>query len=429
MNRKQYAALLRLQLFTIGQIHEAVGAFAKAAAEKLQAAGAQDQPLEPGAGLRLIRELQKDWEPVSADLVAVISKTRREAACIPLGMLVREHKKVMDGPLARRARARAEARAGEVSMSIVFDQAGAGAAGLLLAREAADDPEPDIDKAEVDAVFKPQLDSIMRATRARTQSGIPLSSRIWQLDNQARAGINATITRGMSKGQSAWDMAKSLTRFLGAGQDCPRWTRTRLYGRTKKQLAAGDRTGLYTGEECAGQGVSYNALRVARTEIQRAHNEATTELMREAPWIEKERINLSPAHPVEDICDEIIRDGEDGQGIYPIGEIELPIHPNCMCYKTSVQPDPDDFVKDLRGWMKGESDWPAMDQYAASFGAVLDPPITRDQDEAARIMAERRARRAELSEARRGPYLVDALDDWLTGDEDTLKRRLSARED
>jgi hypothetical protein len=35
-----------------------------------------------------------------------------------------------------------------------------------------------------------------------------------------------------------------------------------------------------------------------------------------------------------------------------------------MCYKVSVLQKADEFVNQLRGWMRGETSWPAMDRYA-----------------------------------------------------------------
>lgn len=408
MNRQQYAAVLRLQLYTIGEVHTVMGEFSQQAVEIVRAAGDADTPMAAGKAAGIMREIRRAWAPALADLTSLVSTARREAACIPLGVLAIQHKKIMTTPAAKRARA----AAGQAEV-YVSDPAAA-----ALFQEATDDP-PNVDPDAVDYVFQPQLEAILRASRNRVKGGVPLSSRIWRLDENSVAGINGVLTTGIAQGKSAWDIAKLLEPFLGAGKDCPRWTRTRLYSRTKKQIAAGDRTGLISGADCNGQGVSYNALRMARTEIQHVHSAATEELMREAPWIEKEKINLSPAHPVEDICDEIIRDGENGEGIYPIGEISLPVHPNCLCFKTAIQQPNDDFVQQLRGWMKGDSDWPAMDSYAASLGEVLDPPIRRGVSEAARPAA--------VARPHEGPSYIGAFGAWFSGKEGALDQRMKYR--
>jgi len=222
--------------------------------------------------------------------------------------------------------------------------------------------------------------------------GLNLSGRIWRLDREARDGMNTLISAAIADGSSAWDLARNLEQFLGADADCPRWTSTRLYKRSKSQIAAGDMTGLITNPNCDGQGVSYNALRLARTEIQKAHALATDKVLMNSPWVEKEQVNLSAQHPEPDICDEIVAKGEKGEGVYEVGEIELPLHPNCLCYKTAVLMDEDKFIGDLNAWVKGDpSTTPggsaqdfgaAMDKYAQLIGAggnnVQDVNLSND---------------------------------------------------
>jgi len=179
------------------------------------------------------------------------------------------------------------------------------------------------------------------------------------------------LMAGIANGDSAWNIAQQLEQFLGANADCPRWTSTRLYGRTKSDIAAGDTTGLRSAP-CDGSGVSYNALRLARTEIQKAHALATDRVLAAQPWVEKEKVNLSAAHPETDICDETVQGGEKGEGVYEVGTIELPLHPNCLCYKTAVLMDEKAFTSSLRGWLDGSEAWGEMDDYANMLGVNSD---------------------------------------------------------
>jgi len=135
--------------------------------------------------------------------------------------------------------------------------------------------------------------------------------------------------------------------------------------------------GLLSGKSCDGSGVSYNALRLARTEIAKMHALATDKMMAAQPWVEKEQVHLSAAHPEHDECDDVVEGGENGEGIYPKGEIELPIHPNCFCYKTAVLMDQKEFTSRLRGWMRGETEWVGLDQYARELGIdTLDSSVS-----------------------------------------------------
>jgi hypothetical protein len=201
-----------------------------------------------------------------------------------------------------------------------------------------------------------------------------LSQRIWRIDREARDGINAVIMNGISSSSSAWDIAKQLEAYLGANQDCPRWTSSRLR-LSKEQIAVGNTRGLLTGKECDGSGVSYNALRLARTEIQKAHALATDRILAQQPWVEKEKIHLSAAHPETDICNEIVEGGEKGEGVYAVGEIELPLHPNCLCYKTAVLMEEKELTSQLRGWMQGTTTWSEMDDYQEAIGGQLAASI------------------------------------------------------
>jgi len=225
-------------------------------------------------------------------------------------------------------------------------------------------------------VFDPQLQLLLDAAQRRVYSdGLQLSNRIWRMDQTSRQGIDRVISLAISEGKSAWDTAEMLEQYLGANQGCPRWTEERLYTLTKSDIARKNRLGLVTGKDCAGQGVSYNALRLARTEIQAIHHMATRQQFENMPWVEKEKINLSPAHAGYDECDDVAEGGEDGDGVYPLGEIILPLHPNCLCFATAVLMDSDEFVDKLRGWMTGSSSWPAMDSYETLIGGDVSASL------------------------------------------------------
>jgi hypothetical protein len=354
--QRQYQAVMRLQLYVQMRVHETLAAAASAMREAVTAVHQQDGRLTP-AGLMGARvALERIWKESFDAVRALITAAQREAASMPFGTLAELHAHYI-GTLGRRAVQEAMQGAGEHRR-------------VIRVRRLDEAAAPD------DYLFKPQLDAIMKAAnRAVYADGLTLSGRLWRLDQQSRAGIQAVLFAGAQGGKSAWDIAKELEKYLGANANCPRWTSTRLYRLTKRDIAAGDPRGLIRGDECASQGVAYNALRLARTEIQRIHNLATQTLMKQMPWVAEEQMRLSPAHPEEDVCDEIIARGRDGKGIYPVGMLSLPIHPNCLCYLVAVEMPADDFVGQLRGWMRGERSWPEMDGYAQTFGAQLSPAM------------------------------------------------------
>lgn len=360
----QQAALMRLQLWITGETHQRMLDFGAQAQAILLEYARSDGKLDTAATYMAQMAIQKAWSDTWAAWALMMERARREAASIPFGSLAVMHRNFVK-PAAKKV---TEARTNEGS------------------------------------VFDPQLGQVVGAAGQRVYGdGLTLSGRIWRLDRETREGINRVLMQGIQDQSSAWDIAKQLEQFLGAGQDCPRWTSTRLYSLSKKDIASGDRRGLKTGEECRGQGVSYNALRLARTELQFVHHLASDQVMAAQPWVQKEQIVLSPAHPVRDICDDVIEQGEGGVGIYPVGAVQLPLHPHCLCYKISVMQSEEDFTARMRNWMAGGADT-EMDQYARLIGAnttrqVMEIDFLED-------------------------FAAQALGVWLWGGADALKGRL-----
>jgi hypothetical protein len=85
-----------------------------------------------------------------------------------------------------------------------------------------------------------------------------------------------------------------------------------------------------------------NALRLSRTELQRAYDEAQMRAMYENEEVWGYKVELSPNHPKPDICDVYANiDFGYGQGVFPKSKmIEVPIHPNCICRKYAIYAKP-----------------------------------------------------------------------------------------
>jgi hypothetical protein len=357
MYQASFKAVVRLHVFFTGRTHELFLEFGdKAQALILKKATLTPNPSPEGRGERVLDgaagfavqiELLKMWEDTFEVWRKELEAARVEAASIPFGVMAVMHERLVvpnvEKILNREAREERE--------------------GMLLV------------EAVEDGVFSPQLSVILNAASEWLYGdALNLSARVWQVDREARDGMNAVLLKGIANGDSAWNIAKELEQFLGANADCPRWTSTRLYGQTKSEIATGTK-GLLSGNACDGSGVSYNALRLARTEIQKAHALATDRILAAQPWVEKEQINLSAAHAGSDICDETVQGGEDGKGIYEVGTVELPLHPNCLCYKTAVLMSEKEFTSSLRGWLDGSQPWSEMDDYAELIGGDVNQSI------------------------------------------------------
>lgn len=345
MYNASFKAVVRLHLWFTGRTHELFGEFTKDAQALILKAGGKEQVLDGASGFAVQSELLKAWGDVFKTWSDEFQKVRIEAASIPFGVLAVAHKRLIVP---------------------VVEQTGISEGRMM---------NDEFLEAVQDGVFSPQLSVLLNAASEHLYGdSLNLSARIWNIDRDARDAMNVVLMKGIANSDSAWNIAQELEQWLGANQDCPRWTSQRLYGKTKSQIAAGDTGGLVSAP-CDGRGVSYNALRLVRTEIQKAHALATDRVLSAQPWVEAEKINLSAAHPERDICDDVCEGGTNGDGVYPVGTIELPLHPNCLDYKTAVLMPEKEFTGRLNGWLKGEQDWAELDAYEQTIGGDLNQSI------------------------------------------------------
>jgi hypothetical protein len=347
MYQAAFKALLRLQIYFIGRTEELILEFQDKAEGMILKAGGADQIIDGTAGLLLQTDLAKAWGNTWSDWTEEFQQARHEAGMIAFGVAAVFHDRLILPAVTK------------------LEEAG----------------------GVVDGVYEPQLKLLLDVAENYLHGdAINLSGRIWKIDRDTRDGINAVLMKGIADGNSAWNIAKDLEQYLGSDADCPRWTKQRLYGLTKTEIAQGDTTGLLSRPKgaapgsltavlvenpCTGKGVSYNALRLARTEIQKIHALATDRMLARQPWVEQEKVNTSPSHGEPDECDDVAAGGEKNDGVYPVGTIELPLHPNCLCFKTAVLMEEKEFTSKLNGWLKGGEDWEEMDSYANDLGVDL----------------------------------------------------------
>ncbi|HLE92948.1 MAG TPA: hypothetical protein VI753_17485, partial [Anaerolineales bacterium] len=285
MYQASFKAVIRLQLFFTGRTHELIMDFGEKVQALILKKAGKGQVLDGTSGYSVQTEMLKMWGDLFKEWQDELQAVRREAASIPFGVMAVFHERLV-------------------------------IPNLLNREERKEREENPLEEARSSGgVFERQLQMLLDiAAEHLYGDGMNLSGRIWKWDRESREGINRVLMDGIANQKSAWDIAKNLEQYLGANEDCPRWTSTRLYGRTKTQIAAGDTTGLVS-RPCDGRGVSYNALRLARTEIQKVHALATDRIMAAQPWVEKEKCNLSAAHPETDICDDVVQGGEKGEGV------------------------------------------------------------------------------------------------------------------
>jgi len=153
--------------------------------------------------------------------------------------------------------------------------------------------------------------------------GYRLSDRIWRTSINTRRRIDLLLDEGIRQGRGALDMSRDLQAFLQPGRGLRNTTRP--YGTT----------------------ASYDALRLARTEITAAASRAWHASAALNPFVQEYEWVMSGAHPKADICDTYAAGGP-----YEVGDMSAPMppaHPSCLCHTQAVLVgNVADLVADLR---------------------------------------------------------------------------------
>jgi len=192
--------------------------------------------------------------------------------------------------------------------------------------------------AELDAAVISRINesAVQFVNEFIAQDGLQLSSRLWRIDNHAATAVAETIKHAVVMGQSASQTADNL---LASGQGVPAAVRSQMKSAQASILARDSRDVLLTGD--GQQSARYNAMRVMRTEINRAHGEAYQAAAFKHPDVIGTRFILSPNHPKVDVCDMHARVNRYGlgSGVYPEGKNPWPAHPNTLSFTEVVFAD------------------------------------------------------------------------------------------
>lgn len=277
-----------------------------------------------------------------------------------IGKLTRNHL----GALEKSLRYEAEQISQGISERLKDDlykavEAGASPLGRQLIKAIQDSKAP-LDILKIQRGFADVNTAAVEALWARTHKGMMLSDRIWQTSDNARQAIRDIIWDGTARGRDAVKVARDIEKYVRHGartltEDYPEMME-RMGRRIPKNL-------------------SYEALRLARTEMSNAFREGTYAAGRTNPSYRGVRYMLSSSHPAADICDDFASaDLYDlGPGGYPEGE-EPPIaHPQCLCYVVPLVEDTATFVDRLVNWTHDPSSDPELEEwynqvYRGQFG-------------------------------------------------------------
>ena len=170
--------------------------------------------------------------------------------------------------------------------------------------------------------------------------GLQLSDRLWRLNRHAADAVGEHLKAVVGNGDDAFH---AVMGSMGSGADVPPHI-AKAYDASRAGALRQSLREVMTGspDPATGGGVVYQAERLFRTELIRAHGEAYMNMAFETEGVRGVRFMLSPSPPRHDICD--THASADlyglGAGVYPTREsCPWPAHPNTFSYVVAVFDD------------------------------------------------------------------------------------------
>jgi hypothetical protein len=290
-----------------------------------------------------------DLRRVYRDAAAAI---RRDIEAVTPGTLRAAHLGALATNLERRAkelnaRALAAAHKGIYVSTAAGTSVAGGIAEELL--------EHAFDKADVRRLFAGINERATLALLSRTgKDGLKLSDRVWRIVEHHRKAVTRLVEDGVARGLDSRTLAKQVERYL----EPDKWTVMKT--ETRRRLGV-------------PKDVSYEGMRLARTEMNNAFHEGAIAANTATPSYRGVCWRLSNSHPFPDVCDDYAK--HEGNGFWPKGEEPARPHPQCMCVVVPVHEDPQAFAERLRGWAADPASQPELEEwYNGTARAVLKRP-------------------------------------------------------
>ncbi len=212
--------------------------------------------------------------------------------------------------------------------------------------------------AEVRRIFAEVNERAVLALLNRTYDGVKLSDRIWQATFAVKRKIRILVEDAVVRGLPAKTLAQNVQQYLTPGKF------------TVHKAEVARRLGI-------SKNVSYEGMRLARTEINNAYHEGCIMGSRQIPGYEGIYWRLSPQHKVPDVCDDYAAftgHGGTEPGFYRAGSEPFRPHPQCMCYTYAGLPDPSVMADRLRGWVKDPTSDPGLERWFQGVKQFLPRP-------------------------------------------------------
>lgn len=207
-----------------------------------------------------------------------------------------------------------------------------------------------LEKAPIQRIFARANTQAVEAIWARTHKGMMLSDRIWEKGRKARQAITEIIQDAVVTGEDPVETARKLEKYVRKGRNTLAQEYPGMMARMGGRIPAD---------------LSYEALRLVRTETAAAYGEGTIAAARVSPSYTGMKWLLSNNSTPCDTCTSLAEKNLGlGVGVYPPGEEPpMPAHPNCMCSLVPYHEDPDEFTKRLIEWLRNPASQPDIEDW------------------------------------------------------------------
>lgn len=252
-----------------------------------------------------------------------------------------------------------EKAAGAINLNILD----AITSGIRLAVEEASDGlekvteeilEGVFDKTEVKWLFADINQRAILTLLSRTKhDGLKLSDRVWRTSQDVRTALQKIVEDGVTRGLDSRKLAKQVQQYLQPGV----WTV--MKNETRRRLGV-------------PKDVSYEAMRLARTEMNNAFHEGTINSYKAVPSAKGVYWRLSGSHPLPDVCDDYA--AHNGNGFWPKGEEPAKPHPQCMCVILPAMEDTNEFKARLNQWIRDPTSQPDIEEWYSNARRFLSRP-------------------------------------------------------
>lgn len=190
--------------------------------------------------------------------------------------------------------------------------------------------------------------SAVEAMWERSVKGLNLSDRIWEKSQKASDALSSIIREGIAMGEHPVKIAEMLQGYVRDGTN----TFAVEYPNMMKRMNI-------------PENLSYESLRLARTEMAAAYGQGTIRAAQVSPSAVGIRWSLSNAGVTCELCKANSEHDEGlGKGVYRIENLPTyPAHPNCLCVLSQENEDTDEFVDRLIEWNRNPSFQPDIEQW------------------------------------------------------------------